>query len=182
VRPYLDAGWGVLLTSWRGYSGNPGHPTKQGLYADARSALAFLADNDISVEDIVLYGESLGSGVAVQIAAESGQPFRALVLEASYTSITDIAARRFPLAPTRWLVRDRFESKAKISSIHVPVFVVHGERDEVIPVEFGRELYHAANEPKAAKFLSDAGHNDLYDHGAAGLIIDFIDNIPVKIK
>jgi uncharacterized protein len=182
VRPYLDAGWGVLLTSWRGYSGNPGHPTEQGLYADARAALAFLAQNEVPVENIVLYGESLGSGVAVQMAAETEKSFRALVLEAPYTSITDVAARRFPFAPTRWLVRDRFDSMAKISRIREPVFVVHGERDGVIPVELGRKLFHAANNPKAAKFLPAAGHNDLYEHGAVGFIVDFIDKIPIKIK
>lgn len=182
VRPYLDAGWGVLLTSWRGYSGNPGNPTEQGLYDDARAALAFLAENGVAAENTVLYGESLGSGVAVQMAFETGHNFRALVLEAPYSSITDIAARRFPFAPARWLVRDRFDSKAKIARVHTPVLVVHGERDQVIPVEFGRALFDAAIEPKAAKFLPDAGHNDLYEHGAARIILDFVDNIPRKLR
>lgn len=182
VRPYLDAGWGVLLTSWRGYSGNPGSPTEQGLYTDARAAMAFLAKIGVSEENTVLYGESLGSGVAVQMAFETGKPFRALVLEAPYTSITDIAGRRFPFVPTRWLVYDRFDSKAKITNINLPVLVVHGERDGVIPVQFGRALFDAANQPKAAKFISGAGHNDLYEHGAAQLIFDFIDSIPKKIR
>jgi fermentation-respiration switch protein FrsA (DUF1100 family) len=182
ARPYLDAGWGVLLTSWRGYSDNPGNPTEQGLYEDARAALKFLAENGVSAENTVLYGESLGSGPAVQMAFETGQNFRALVLEAPYSSITDIAARRFPFAPVRWLLHDRFESKAKIGQIHIPVLVVHGERDTVIPVEFGRELFDAANEPKAAKFLPAAGHNDLYDHGAARFILDFVENIPKKLR
>ena len=182
ARPYLDAGWGVLLTSWRGYSGNPGNPTEQGLYSDARAALKFLAENGVSRENIVLYGESLGSGVAVQMAFESRPAFRALVLEAPYSSIIDIAARRFPFAPARWLVRDQFDSITKIAGIHIPVLVVHGERDEVIPVEFGRALFDAANAPKAGKFFPVAGHNDLYEHGAAGMIIEFVDEIPKKIR
>ncbi len=177
VRPYLEAGWGVLLTSWRGYSGNPGHPTEQGLYHDGRAALKFLAGKGVPTGNTVLYGESLGSGVAVQMASESVGPFRALVLEASYPSITDIAARRFPFAPARWMVRDRFDSKAKIALIHTPLLIIHGERDEVIPVEFGRELFDAAVAPKTAKYYPAAGHNDLYDHGAAAAIIDFVDEI-----
>jgi uncharacterized protein len=182
VRPYLESGWGVLLTSWRGYSGNPGHPTEQGLYRDARAALKFLADKGVPTENIVLYGESLGSGVAVQMASESGGPFRALVLEAPFSSITDVAAHKFPFAPARWMVRDRFDSKAKIALIHTPLLVVHGERDEVIPVEFGRALFDAAVAPKTAKYYPAAGHNDLYDHGAAAVIIDFVDEIPNKIR
>jgi uncharacterized protein len=182
VRPYLDAGWGVLLTSWRGYSGNPGSPTEPGLYADGRAALEFLAANGVAPGDLVLYGESLGSGVAVQSAVEPGGPFRALVLEAPFTSIADVAARRFPFAPVRSLLRDRFDSKSKIADVRIPVLVLHGERDGTVPVDLGRELFEAANLPKAGKFFPEAGHNDLYEYGAAGIIMDYIENIPKRLK
>ncbi len=176
VRPYLDDGWGVLLPAWRGYSGNPGRPTEQGLYADGRAALAFVAAQGVTGDRLVLYGESLGSGVAVEMALH--QEHRAVALEAPFSSIADVAARMFPFAPVRMLVRDRFDSVAKIARISTPVLVVHGERDTTIPVALGRRLFDAASPPKSAYFVPRAGHNDLYDHGVARRVIDFVRGHP----
>ena len=135
VRPYLDAGYGVLLVSWRGYGGNPGSPTEEGLYHDARAALDFLDARGVAPGRMVVYGESIGSGPAVQVATE--RKVGALVLEA-------------------------------------PLFIVHGERDRVVPVDMGRSLLAAANEPKDARFFAEAGHNNLYEFGAAAAVIDFL--------
>lgn len=172
LAPYLEAGFGGLLTSWRGYSGNPGKPSEQGLYADGRAALGFLTRAGIESGRIILYGESLGTGVAVQLATETRPA--AVVLEAPYTSIPDIAAWRVPVAPVKPLVIDRFDSLAKIGAVQAPLLVVHGERDTTIPVRFGRKLFDAANDPKLGVFIDGAGHLDLYDHGMAGIVLDFL--------
>jgi fermentation-respiration switch protein FrsA (DUF1100 family) len=181
IRSFLDQGWGVLLTTWRGYSGNPGRPTEQGLYADGRAALAFLQKEGIARDRIVLYGESLGSGVAVQMASEAGTEsgpggtaFGALVLEAPFTSAVDVGARAYPIFPVRYLMHDRFDSAAKIGRVRVPLLIVHGERDRVVATAFGRRLLDAAHEPKEGRFIPGAGHNNLYDFGAAQVVVDFI--------
>jgi fermentation-respiration switch protein FrsA (DUF1100 family) len=172
VRPYLDQGWGVLLTTWRGYSGNPGQPTEQGLYADGRAALTFLAKAGITPARTVLYGESIGSGPAVELA--TGFAAGALILEAPFTSLPDAGARHYPIFPVRLLARDRYDSLAKIASVRSPLLVVHGGRDRVVPQVLGRRLLEAANEPKTGLFPAAAGHNDLYEFGAARAVIAFV--------
>ncbi len=172
ARPYLDAGYGVLLVSWRGYGGNPGSPTEQGLYHDARAALAYLADVGVESSRIVLYGESLGGGAAVRVATE--QRVGAVVLESAFTSAADVAQRHYWYLPARYLMRDRFESLARIGRIGAPLFIVHGERDHIVPVDMGRSLLAAANPPKDARFFAEAGHNDLYEFGAADAVIEFL--------
>jgi hypothetical protein len=170
--PYAERGYGLLLTTWRGFSGNPGRPSEAGLYADGRAALGFLARQGIGAADLILYGESLGTGVAVQLATESRPA--ALVLEAPFTSIADLAAARLPFAPVRTLMVDRYDSLAKIGGLRAPLLIVHGERDGTVPFRFGRDLFAAAPEPKESAFLKHAGHNDLYDHGMAGIVLDFL--------
>jgi fermentation-respiration switch protein FrsA (DUF1100 family) len=172
VRPYLDAGFGVLLLSYRGYGGNPGRPTEQGLYRDARAALAFLRAEGVAAADMVYYGESLGSGVAVQLALEAAPA--ALVLEAPFTDIAAVAQRRYPFVPVRLLMRDRFDNLAKIPGVRSPVLVIHGERDRTTPVDLGRAVHAAAPEPKEGRFYPHAAHVDLYDHGAADDVLRFI--------
>jgi fermentation-respiration switch protein FrsA (DUF1100 family) len=159
AKTYIGAGFGVLLPEYRGYGGNPGSPSEAGLYADGRAALAFAAAQGITPDHWIFLGESLGTGVAVQMATE--QRVAALVLEAPYTSIADVAQSNFPLLPVWWLVRDRFDSAEKIARVGAPLFVVHGERDGTIPVKFGRALFAAASEPKEAMWLADAGHDVL---------------------
>lgn len=177
VRPFLDAGWGMMLVEYRGYGGNPGSPAEEGLYADGRAALAFLEKEGVDPGALVLYGESLGSGVAVRLAAERGpvRPVGALVLEAPFTSIPDVAATHYPFVPARWLVRDRFDSEAMIAEVRAPLLVVQGERDRVVPIRLGRRLFEAARDPKEARWIADADHNDLFDHGVAALVIEFLE-------
>jgi len=175
VRPYLDAGYGLLLLAWRGFSGNPGRPSEAGLIADGRAALAFLARQGIATADLVLYGESIGASVAVELAL--ADRFRALVLEAPMTSLPELAQRHFPWAPARWLVRDRYDSLAKIARIQAPLLIVHGERDEVVPVAMGRRLLEAAPEPKQGVFPPFARHNDLAEHGLSAAVLRFLAGI-----
>ncbi len=179
VRPYLDAGLGVLLVSYRGYAGNPGAPTEDGLYADGRAALDFLAQRGVGAGGVVLYGESLGSGVAVEVARRQAAsiPVAAVVLESPFSSIADVAQAHYPFVPARWLIKDRFDSVAKIAAIGAPVLIVHGVRDRVVPVRFGRRLFAAAAEPKESRWFDEAGHNDLYSHGAWAVVSAFIERV-----
>jgi fermentation-respiration switch protein FrsA (DUF1100 family) len=172
LRPYLDAGLGILLPAYRGYSGNAGSPSEAGLYADGRAALDFLAARGVAAASVVLYGESLGGGVAVQLATE--RAVGGVVLEAPFTSMAAAAQYHYPWTPARWLVRDRFDNLAKIARIHAPVLILHGEADGVVPVAMSRRLLAAANEPKAATFLPAAGHNDAHLHGLAAAVLSFI--------
>lgn len=177
VRSYLDAGFGVLLVGYRGYGGNPGSPTEQGLYADGRAALEFLDGEGVAARLWVLYGESLGSGVAVRMAAEraSTDPVGALVLEAPFSSIVDVASHHYPYVPVGWLIKDRFDSAAVIADVRAPVLIVHGREDRTIPMKFGARLFEAAVEPKESHWLEGADHNNLHDFGIGRLTIEFIE-------
>ncbi len=172
VRAYLNAGLGVLLTSWRGYSGNPGTPTEDGLCADGRAARAFLRAHGCGDDRQILYGESLGTGVAVHLAREAAPG--ALVLEAPFSSIVDIASGRFPLLPVGPLIVDRFDSAAKIGKVAAPVLIVHGERDRTIPVRLARRLFKRAREPKEAVFIPEADHADLVEFGLPAIALEFL--------
>ena len=172
VRTYLDRGWGVLLVSWRGYGGNRGKPSEAGLYADAEAAMAYLAAAGADSARIVIYGESLGSGPAVKLAAD-GAP-GALVLEAPFTSIADLAAAMFPYVPARWLVRDRFASIERIAKVSAPLLIVHGERDRTVSPSHGRRLLAAHRGVKQGHFVAGAGHNDLYEFGVDSVIAAFV--------
>ena len=171
VRLYLDAGHGVLLVSWRGYGGNDGSPTEDGLYRDGRAAFAFLDRAGVVPETTIVYGESLGSGVAVQMARE--RRVGGVVLESPYTSVPAVAAHHYWYVPVTYLVRDKFDSLSKIGEINAPLLVLHGELDRVVPVEFGRELFAAAREPKTWRGFAQADH-DLYDFGAADAVLAFL--------
>ncbi len=172
VRPFLDAGLGVLLTTWRGYSGNPGRPSEDGLYADGRAARNFLSRRGVPGARHILYGESLGTGVAVHLAREAAPA--ALVLEAPYSSIPDLAAHLMPFVPIKPLVLDRFDSTEKIGAVTAPILVVHGAQDQTIPIALAQRLYAAAGDPKEAAFIPEGGHADLIDHGLAPIVLEFL--------
>lgn len=160
-RIFIELGYGVLITSYRGYSGNPGRPSEQGIYADARANLEWLTAQG---QRFVLVGESLGSGVAVQMATE--YKAHGVLLESPYTSIAATAQYHYPFVPAYWLVRDRYDSLSKITRINAPLLVVQGTADTVVPTTLGRELFAAANEPKQAVWVEGGGHNDFYTPAA----------------
>ncbi len=176
VRPYLDAGYGVLLVEYRGYGGNPGSPSEAGLYSDARAGFAFLAKAGIAPEEVVLYGESLGAAVAVEVAL--GQSLKALVLEAPFTSLADIGALAYPYLPVRLLAREGYRSAAKIGRVRALVVIVHGEADRTVPVAMGRAMLKAAPEPKFGLFLPGLGHNNLGDSSAPAQILAILEDLP----
>lgn len=179
VQPYLDAGYGILLAGYRGYGGNPGRPDEQGLYADGRAALAELAGMGIPIDRAVLFGESLGTGVAVQMAVE--HPVAGLILQSPFTSTVDVGQDKVPWLPVGILMTDSFDSLSKIDRISVPLLLVHGEADRVVPARFGRRLFEAANEPKAACFVPGVGHNDLNGFGIADIVLRFLAALPSAV-
>ena len=155
-----EKGFGVLALEYRGYGASEGKPSEQGLYQDARATTEFaLRDLNVAQGKIIFYGASLGTGVAVQMASEYHAG--GIVLQSPYASIPDIGADRYPWLPVRLLASDRFESLRKISDVHVPLLLMHGEQDEVVPVRYGRSVFDAANEPKRSVFWADRGHNNL---------------------
>lgn len=153
---HLERGRGMLMMAYRGYSGSSGSPSEAANVADAKLAYDWLVGNGVKPDDIILYGESLGSGVAIQVARE--KKVAGLALDSPYTSILELASAAYPWLPVGLLLRDRYESVTSIGDVHVPVFVLHGEADDIVPVEMGRRLLAAANEPKEIKTMPGAGH------------------------
>lgn len=172
MKIYTEAGYGVLIVAYRGYNGDAGRPSEEGLYADSRAALEMLKQAGFGPERVVLLAQSLGTGVAVQMASEGRGS--ALILESPYTSMVDTAAFHYPLVPVRWLLWDRFDNLSKIGSIHLPLLIISGALDNVVPQEQSRRLFDAANEPKQALWIPDAAHNDLAEHGSQQRVLEFL--------
>ena len=172
LKTFTDAGYGLLLVSYRGYGGNPGTPSEEGLFADGRAAYDFLVSRGVAAKRIAVIGESLGSGVAVYVASE--REVALVMLEAPFTSAADVGQKAYPIFPVTLLIKDRFDSLSRIRSIDAPLLIVHGESDRVVPISFGRRLFDAAAEPKEAHFLADALHNDLELHGLLKFELDFL--------
>jgi uncharacterized protein len=173
LRRFAGEGYGVLLAEYRGYAGNPGTPSEAGLYADAEAALGFLAVQQIAPSRLVLWGESLGSGIAVYLAVR--REVAGVILEAAFASVAAAAQHRYPFAPAALLVRDRFDSHSRIGRITAPLLVLHGERDMIIPVKHGRALLDAATAPKEGWFAPGAGHQNLAQFGALDAAVAFIE-------
>jgi fermentation-respiration switch protein FrsA (DUF1100 family) len=150
----------VLLFDYRGYGGNPGRPTEEGLAADARAALDHLAGRpEVDPARVVYFGESLGAAVALRLAAE--RPPAALVLRSPFASLAEVGRLHYPLLPVSLLLRDRYDSAANAGRLAAPLLVVAGGRDRVIPADHSRRLFAAAPQPKRLAVLDGADHNDL---------------------
>lgn len=178
--PWVREGFGVLYGGYRGYGGNPGAPSEAGLALDAEAALAFAARNGAPANDIVLYGESLGTGVATALAhhqAQTGKPVRGLILESPFTSMVDAAAHHYPWLPVRTLVKDRFDTIGRIAGIGAAVLVLHGTADRVVPFSQGEAVFAAARDPKSKAWFEGGGHTDLDDFGAGAVISAFLDGV-----
>ena len=173
---YIRAGYGVLLAEYRGYGGNDGDISEEGLYNDARAQIRWLIEEKaIDTSGIVIYGESIGSGPAVQMASEF--PIKALILETPFASLYEIAAKRFFFLPVRFLLKDRYMNIEKIQSVNAPILIIHGRKDNTIPFESGKRLFDKANQPKKFIEVPQANHNNLYEFGAYKYAIDFLAGI-----
>jgi fermentation-respiration switch protein FrsA (DUF1100 family) len=154
-------GLAVLLFDYRGYGGNPGHPSEEGLAADARAARAYLAGRaEVDPDRLVYFGESLGAAVALRLAVE--RPPAALVLRSPFASLAEVGRLHYPLLPVSLLLRDRYDSAARAGRLAAPLLVVAGGRDRIVPASHSRRLFAAAPQPKRLVVLEGADHND-YD-------------------
>jgi fermentation-respiration switch protein FrsA (DUF1100 family) len=162
-RSMTSDGSGLVAVSYRGYAGSTGQPSERGLLLDAAAAYAF-ASTRYGAEQIVAWGFSLGTGVAVALAAD--HDVGKLILEAPYTSTADIAGLRLRFVPVRLLMRDQFRSDQRVAGVTAPVLIMHGARDTVIPIGFGERLFALAHEPKQFVRFPAGGHDDLDGHGA----------------
>lgn len=163
------AGYGVMLLEYRGYGGNPGKPSEAGLYADGRGAVDWLVSRGIDTGRIVFFGESLGTGVATQMALEYPDAF-GVVLESPFTSMAAMARRLYPWVPVGPLLKDRFDNLSRIAGVDRPVLILHGEQDDLVPVAHGRRLLEAAGANADSVFFASGRHSDLWDHGAANAV------------
>lgn len=167
-------GQAVLIFDYPGYGKSEGKPSEAGCYAAGEAALDWLIDNQkIPPERILLYGKSLGGGVAVDLA--SRRPCRALFLVKTFTSLPDVAQTIFPWLPVRWVMRNRFDNRAKIERCGQPFFVLHGDADELVPLQQGREIFAAAGEPKAFHLFPGADHNTPLDPACFAAMRSFLD-------
>ena len=163
----------ILLISWRGFSGNKGSPTENNLYKDAKAAIKWLNEGGISNNQIILYGESLGSGVAVEVGKENN--FNSIILESPFTSIENSAKIYYPYLPVRFILKDRYDSISKIKMINIPILIMHGEKDDVVPFSMGKELFEKANSPKQSYFTPDDDHMMEFNSSLLKNIKDFIE-------
>jgi fermentation-respiration switch protein FrsA (DUF1100 family) len=165
----LDSGFGLLAAGYRGYPGSEGSPSEAALLSDGLELFDWLSTR---AQNIVIHGESLGTGVAVYVAAE--REARAVILEAPFTAALDIARATYPWVPVAFLMRDPFLSRERIASVSEPLLIVHGAKDSIVPVEHGRRLFEMASEPKEILVFEDADHADLWEAGLWPAALEFL--------
>jgi len=165
-------GWGVCLLEYRGFGGNPGQPTETGLLADASAGLAALHGLGIRNNRILLWGESLGTNLAISLA--TGNDIAAVLLESPYTSIAAAAQLHYPYAPAGRMIKDRFDSLALIPQVRAPILIMQGALDTLVPPAMGRTLAEAATAPVELWVAPEAGHNDLAQAGATEAAASFV--------
>tara|TARA_X000001036_G_scaffold421835_1_gene444104 strand:+ start:1105 stop:1905 length:801 start_codon:yes stop_codon:yes gene_type:complete len=165
----------ILLISWRSFSGNEGKPTEKNLYHDAEKAVKWLNSQGIDNKDIILYGESLGTGVATELASKNN--YGGIILESPFTSMVDTAKIYYPYLPVNLLLKDRFNSKSKIKDITTPILIMHGKMDNIVPQKMGLKLFDNANNPKYSYFPKKDNHMMEYNDQLLNKIKLFISKI-----
>ncbi len=170
----IEQGHGVLLAEYRGYGGNPGKYTEQGLYEDGRAYINALKSNpSFAQSKMIIYGESIGTGIAVQMAMEYQSA--ALVLDVPFDSAFNLAASRYAFMPfLSVLMHDQYRSDEKIDKVNAPVLIMLAGRDYVVPAVFGQALFEKAAEPKQLHIFPEAGHTTIFNFGAAQVMDDFL--------
>ena len=172
INHFKDMNINFLLIAWRGFNGNKGKPTEKGLYEDARSAVAWLKSKGIKENNIVIYGESLGTGVATEIAQKKN--FAGVILESPFTSMIDAGKTKYPYLPVRLLLKDKYESNKKIKNIKSPILIMHGKVDKIVPFYMGKKMYELANQPKHFYFSDYDDHMMEYNEKLLKILKDFI--------
>ena len=164
-----------LIISWRGYSGNPGNPSETGLYKDALGGIEWLNKKGISNDQIILYGESLGTAITTEVA--QNENFAGIILEAPFTSMVDMGQKIYPIFPVKFLLKDKYESKNKIKNIKSPILVLHGRKDKIVPFYMGEKIFEMANNPKFKYFTDLDDHMMSFDDKLIDEIDLFINNL-----
>tara|TARA_B110000037_G_scaffold157504_1_gene177701 strand:- start:200 stop:712 length:513 start_codon:yes stop_codon:yes gene_type:complete len=164
-----------LIISWRGFSGNLGKPSEEGLYKDGESAVNWLKRKGLKDKDIILYGESLGTGIATHIAQK--HKFAGIILESPFTSMIDAAKNVYPYFPIRFLLKDKYESDKKIKNLKSPILVMHGKVDKVVPFWMGKKIYELANEPKYYYFPEKDNHMMEYNKKMMGILEEYLKSL-----
>lgn len=172
-RELMAHGYGVFVLGYPGYGGNPGKPSESSFVAASQQAYDYLRATGIDSSDLIIYGESIGSGVAVQLAARV--PAKGLILEAPMSSAIDVAREHYPFLLAGFVLWDSYRSVDYIEDIEMPLLVIHGDKDSIIPLRLGEKLVARALEPKTLVVVKGAGHNDLSSHSASRIVREFVD-------
>ena len=175
INHFNDMNVNFLIVAWRGFSGNKGKPTENGLYLDAKSAVDWLASKGVNEENIIIYGESLGTGIATEIAQNKN--FAGIILESPFTSMIDAGADKYPIFPIRFLLKDKYESDNKIKNITSPILIMHGEVDKIVPFWMGKKMYELANHPKYYYFSEYDDHMMEYNENLLFELKKFIHSL-----
>jgi len=164
-----------LIIAWRGFSGNKGKPSEQGLYEDGKSTIEWLKNLGVSENDIIIYGESLGTGIATEIAQNN--KFAGLILETPFTSMIEAAKNFYPYIPVGLLLKDKYKNDKKIKNINIPILVMHGEVDQIVPFWMGKTIYEIANQPKYSYFTKYDDHMMEFDENLVLTLEKFIKSL-----
>jgi len=164
-----------LIIAWRGYSGNSGKPSEFGLYQDAKSALNWLNSKGITEDKIILYGESLGTSVAIEVG--QNKDFAGIILEAPFTSMIDIGKKHYPFFPVKFLLKDKYESVKKVKNLKSPLLVMHGKKDKIVPFYMGEKIFNMGNNPKFKYFTDMDDHMMNFDEKLINEIDLFISSL-----
>ena len=172
---FKDMDVNFLIIAWRGFSGNEGKPSEKGLYEDGKSAIMWLNSLGIVEEDIIIYGESLGTGIATEIAQNKN--FAGLVLETPFTSMVEAAKNFYPYIPVGLILKDKYKNDEKIKNINIPILVMHGEADQIVPFWMGKKVFNLANDPKYSYFTTTDDHMMEYDKKLVLALNSFIESL-----
>ena len=167
-----------LIFAYRGFSGNEGNPSEKGLYKDSRAVKYWLNLNNIQDSEIILYGESLGTAIAVDLAKEFD--FSAIILESPFTSMTELAKKYYSFFPVKLLLKDKYETIKKLDKINSPILVMHGAKDNIVPFDMGLKVYENANSPKYNYFNDYDDHMMDYNEDLIKSIKNFIQTVDLK--
>ncbi len=175
INHFRDMNINFLLVAWRGFSGNKGKPTEENLYEDARSAVKWLESKGIKENNIIIYGESLGTGIATEIAQNKN--FAGVILESPFTSMIEAAKNKYPYLPVKFLLKDKYESNKKIKNIQSPILIMHGKVDNIVPFYMGKKMYELANSPKYSYFSEYDDHMMEYNEKLLNALKKFIQSL-----
>ena len=164
-----------LIFAYRGFSGNEGKPDEKGIYNDSNSAIKWLKLKGVEEKNIIIYGESLGTAVAVEVGQNKN--FAGIILESPFTSMVDLGQKYYPFFPVRFLLKDKYETKNKIKNLKSPILVLHGRKDKIVPFYMGEKIFEMANSPKFKYFTDLDDHMMNFDDKLIDEIDLFINNL-----